>query len=80
MNLKINRLRKEANIHQKPLLHIRRFIYTISFNTQQNSVKCHIHFSKEGKSLKNNLVKIKEVGSGWTVLEVRFACLQILFS
>lgn len=37
-------------------------------------------FSRGEQILKNNLLKIQAVGSGWTVLELRFACLQILFS
>lgn len=40
---------------------------------------CH-PFSKGQQILKNNLLKIQAVGSGWTVLELRFACLQTLFS
>lgn len=37
-------------------------------------------FSRGEQILKNNLLKIQAVGSDWTVLELRFACLQILFS
>lgn len=42
---------------------------------------CH-PFSRGEQILKNNLLKIQAeaVGSGWTVLELKFACLQILFS